>query len=189
MGALVLSALPTALAVAVALLAAIGDLRSGRVPNWLTYGALACGLLLGLVAAGPRGALRAFIGAVIAFAPPFILFLVNRSIGGGDAKLLAGLGALLYRHDHREHLTVGLEIFILATVIASVFALFILARRGMLISSFSRAFATITGNVIPGVRSKEPAQPSPKMRFTPMIALATLAVVTRTAERAYEVIL
>ncbi len=189
MGAIVIAALPTALAVVAALLAAIGDLRSGRVPNWLTYGALACGLVLGLAAGGPRGALRAFIGAVIAFAPPFFLFLANRSIGGGDAKLLAALGALLYRHDRGEHLAVGLEIFILATVIASVFALFILARRGMLISSFTRVLRTITGSVVPGVRPREPAEPSPKMRFTPMIALATLAVVTRTAERAYEVIL
>jgi hypothetical protein len=48
---------------------------------------------------------------------------------------------------------------------------------------------TVTGSVVPGVGPKEPAEPSPKMRFTPMIALATIAVVTRTAERAYDVIL
>ena len=90
-------------AVVVALAAAWFDSRTGHIPNWLTYGALAVGpfahLFYTLAHTGRRlealqelgyGALGAFVCAIL----PVALFRAN-ALGGGDVKLFVALGALL----------------------------------------------------------------------------------------------
>ncbi len=79
----------------VALVGAAGltDLRSRRIPNWLTLGTLVCGLVLrageglGPLAMGAGGA---GLGLAIAI----VLFGLG-AVGGGDGKLLIGVGAFL----------------------------------------------------------------------------------------------
>jgi prepilin peptidase CpaA len=79
-------------ALSIAVVAAICDLRSRRIPNILTFGAALAALAYHLVTGGPRGlglaAAGWFVGAII-FLIPFAL----RGLGGGDLKLLAALGA------------------------------------------------------------------------------------------------
>ena len=79
---------------AVLVLACISDLRTRRIPNVLTFSAIACGLLFhaltdGLGAAGWSLA-GCFLGAALFF-PMFAL----RGMGAGDVKLLAAVGAWL----------------------------------------------------------------------------------------------
>lgn len=78
-------------------MAAVGaviDVKSARIPNWLTGGALFAGLLVRAWLAGWLGVGAGLIGAVIAGGVLFLPF-VARGIGGGDVKLMAAVGAWL----------------------------------------------------------------------------------------------
>lgn len=68
------------------------DVREKRIPNALTLGTLAAALLLRALGAGTLG--DGFAGAGIAFAIALPFFLVG-GLGGGDAKFLAAIGALM----------------------------------------------------------------------------------------------
>jgi prepilin peptidase CpaA len=82
------------LAIPIAVLAAASDVRSGTIPNRLTYPAVMLGLAVGAwPGAGPSFASSA-LGLAIALLPALALFAAG-AIGGGDAKLLAAIGALV----------------------------------------------------------------------------------------------
>ncbi|WP_051276036.1 prepilin peptidase [Desulfovirgula thermocuniculi] len=79
-----------ALAVGAAVLGAALDLRSRRIPNWLTFPGMLLGLLLGL-ASGRFSQAAGTLG--ICLLAGFLLWLLG-CFGEGDAKLFAALGAL-----------------------------------------------------------------------------------------------
>lgn len=82
------------LAVAIALVAAVTDVRSHRIPNVLTFGAAVAAVLVHGYADGWSGAAAGaagwLLGAVI-----FFPFFALGGMGAGDVKLLAALGAWL----------------------------------------------------------------------------------------------
>jgi prepilin peptidase CpaA len=78
----------------VAALAAMCDVRTGRVPNVLTFGAMAGGLLFSAIHSGGWGLLTSLLGCVIGLALFLPLFVLG-GMGGGDVKLLAAVGAWL----------------------------------------------------------------------------------------------
>jgi prepilin peptidase CpaA len=86
--------LPLRLALLVAIVAAAWDLSSRRIPNWLTIGALAAGVVLRGLLNGAPGLAQAVVGAFAAGFPAVLLFRL-RAMGGGDVKLLAACGALI----------------------------------------------------------------------------------------------
>ena len=75
--------------------AAVQDLRTRRIRNWLTL-SLAWSGLIGSVALAGRGLTvsptESLSGILAGFALPFVLFALG-ALGGGDVKLLAGVGA------------------------------------------------------------------------------------------------
>jgi prepilin peptidase CpaA len=81
-----------ALAAAFALIAGITDLRWRRIPNWLTYSAIPCAILLHGIASGWPGVKLSLLGTALGLGLllPFVLI---HSLGGGDWKLVGGLGA------------------------------------------------------------------------------------------------
>jgi prepilin peptidase CpaA len=86
-------AIPSAV-IAISLIACVTDLRSGRIPNVLTFGAAIAGLVAHTALEGASGALTAgggWLTGLIIFLPFFAL----GGMGGGDVKLLAALGAWL----------------------------------------------------------------------------------------------
>jgi prepilin peptidase CpaA len=80
------------LAAVFALAAGITDLRSRRIPNWLTYPAIPCAVTLHFLSSGWPGAKLSLLGTLVGLAIllPFVLL---RSLGGGDWKLVGALGA------------------------------------------------------------------------------------------------
>src|SRR5262245_17097417 len=89
---------PQIAAILIAAVACIFDLRTRRIPNWLTFGTAALGFLFHLVTGGfgalGLSALGWLAGALI-FVVPFAL----GGMGGGDLKLLAALGAWIGPQD------------------------------------------------------------------------------------------
>ena len=77
-----------------ALAAGWTDWHSRRIPNWLTVSALFAGIAANCLAAGWIGAKEALLGAGLGLALllPFVLI---RSLGAGDWKLVGALGAFL----------------------------------------------------------------------------------------------
>lgn len=83
-----------AVLIAAGLIATFTDLRSMRIPNWLTLPLLASGLAYGAARGGWAGLGDAAIGVAIAGAI-FVAAYAIAGGGAGDAKLMMALGAWL----------------------------------------------------------------------------------------------
>jgi prepilin peptidase CpaA len=77
---------------ALAMVGAFHDLRSRRIPNRLTLGAIAAGLVVRAASGGWLGLASAAAGAAIA-GGFLLLFFLAGGLGGGDVKLMAAVGA------------------------------------------------------------------------------------------------
>jgi prepilin peptidase CpaA len=82
----------TALAILL-LIAFITDMRSMRIPNWLTASAAAAGIALQAIESGRHGLWTAGIGLIAGFAAVVLLHAIG-AVGAGDVKLFAAIGAL-----------------------------------------------------------------------------------------------
>jgi prepilin peptidase CpaA len=79
-------------ALSIAVAGCAWDLRTRRIPNLLTFGAAAAGLIYHVSTGGATALGYSALGwlvGVLAFIVPFAL----RGLGGGDVKLVAALGA------------------------------------------------------------------------------------------------
>ncbi len=74
--------------------AAISDVRTGRIPNALTFGGAAAGLAWSAAHAGVGGVATSVLGCLTGLALFLPLFALG-GMGGGDVKLLAAIGAWL----------------------------------------------------------------------------------------------
>lgn len=84
---------------AVLILAAVSDLRRGKVYNWITYPAVLAGLVLAVAQGMATGDVRDVMAARVAglgvgFGVLFMAYLLG-GMGGGDVKLMAAVGALV----------------------------------------------------------------------------------------------
>jgi prepilin peptidase CpaA len=102
-------------AVMVALLGAITDVRSARLPNRLTYTAVVAGLVL-RTALGWTGLKNGLIGIAIAGGLFCVLYIMG-AMGGGDMKMMAAVGAWVGRtHVVTVLIAIGLAGGVLALV-------------------------------------------------------------------------
>ncbi len=74
--------------------AMVTDLRSRRIPNWLTVSAFVVGVVFHTVVTGWHGTLFALGGFAVGFGVLFVLWSIGGG-GGGDVKLMGALGAWL----------------------------------------------------------------------------------------------
>jgi len=110
--------------VGLAAAAAWTDLRTRRIPNGLTLGILLSGL--GLRAIGGLGPLaEGLLGAGLGLAIAVVLFGIG-AVGGGDGKLLIGVGAFL---GHERYVGALLLIAVLGGLLGVAEAV----RRGVVL--------------------------------------------------------
>jgi prepilin peptidase CpaA len=74
------------------LTAALFDLRSYRIPNWLTFAGLSLALALNAFLFPRTGIFYSLEGLAVASTIYFILYLLH-AMGAGDVKLMAAIGA------------------------------------------------------------------------------------------------
>ena len=82
------------IALFLAIVAAIVDVRHHRIPNWLTYPGIILGISLRGSLLGWKGFANAVEGCLLAGGIMLIFYLV-RAMGAGDVKLMSALGALV----------------------------------------------------------------------------------------------
>jgi prepilin peptidase CpaA len=78
--------------IALLITAAVIDIRQRRIPNWLTFGLLFSGVLTSAIFSQPLVWSDSLKGIAAGFAVPFVLYALG-ALGGGDVKLMAGVGA------------------------------------------------------------------------------------------------
>ncbi len=167
------------LAVALAGACAFVDWRSEIVPNRLTLPALAIapflhawaarGLRPPIGSSGPAfAALISVLSAGLCALVPLVLFRF-RLAGGGDAKLLAAIGALLLPGT-------GLAVEFFAFAFAAFFVPARLAYQGRLFLTLGRTLATAANPALPSSRRHAlPGEMTERLRLGPFIFLGTLA--------------
>jgi prepilin peptidase CpaA len=77
--------------------AVVTDIRSRRIPNWLTFPSVAIGLLYHGITGGLYGLAYSASGLVLGCAL-FMVFYFLAGMGAGDVKLMGAVGALLGPH-------------------------------------------------------------------------------------------
>lgn len=80
-------------AILLSLIAGWTDWRSRRIPNWLTVPGLVVGVALSTVLGGWSGLKDSLLGIGLAFALLLPFWLLLKSLGAGDLKFAAALGA------------------------------------------------------------------------------------------------
>jgi prepilin peptidase CpaA len=121
-------------AIALALTAGYTDLRSRRIPNWLTVPGLLLGVALNVALGGWSGLKASLLGALLGLVLllPFVLL---RSLGAGDWKLAGALGAF-----------VGRELLV-ALLLASIFVAGVMALALVIYKGRVRQTARNIGHI------------------------------------------
>lgn len=156
--------------IAATAVASIYDLRTGRIPNWLTLGLLAAAPIGHFVCAWTRvgpGAGAVALGSSVAGAAvcglvPLLCWRAG-GFGGGDVKLLAAVGALCLPRA-------GIEIEFYATMAGLIVAMGQLAWGGRLLRTVAGSVAILLNPLLPRARRHAlPAAATTAMRFAPAI--------------------
>ena len=158
--------------------AAISDLRTRRLPNWLTVPAFAAAVLAHTLVNGFAGLGFALLGFVTGFGILLILWLVGGG-GGGDVKMMGALGAWM-----GSNLTIA--VFLTSTILA-VLATAAILFFGMLSRGywnvhrryFAAGSASRANHAKKGARALETREDQVKRRVMPYavpVAISTWLV-------------
>ena len=137
-------------AVVITAVAAWTDWRTGEIPNWLTFGALAIAPFAHIARALAQGADKntalleggtSLFGAIMCAIVPLLLYSKG-AIGGGDLKLFAAIGALC-------QVMLGVEAEMYGFFAAALIAPARLAYEGKLLRTLKNAFGLMVNPFMP----------------------------------------
>jgi prepilin peptidase CpaA len=156
-------------AVLVAMVAGILDWRYRRIPNWLTVSGLAAGVAVNTILYRWPGLKAALLGTALGLGL-LLPFVLVRSLGAGDWKLAAALGACL---GPRQLLSV-----LMGTIlVAGVMALAVVIWKGRLkrtLLNIAHLLAALFSLRMPGSAVSLDDPQSTKIPFGVAMALAVL---------------
>jgi prepilin peptidase CpaA len=157
---------------AVLLTAAVTDLRSQRIPNWLTFPAFLLGLAYHAGQQGMQGVFFSLEGAAAGIALLLVPYLMG-GMGAGDAKLMGAVGSLLGPK-------MVLTAFLFTAIVGGAYAILVLAQKKLLRDFLSRCRAILTLAVLTRRLPDLPATKAPAcppLRYGLAIALGTLIAI------------
>jgi prepilin peptidase CpaA len=111
--------------------AAFTDIRSFRVPNYITFPLLLAGIVFHACISSGQGLSFGLAGAAVGFAC-LIIFYVLGGVGAGDVKLLAAMGAWIGPQAI-------LALFMVAAILMGIYAAYLALRAGNLWQSVIKA--------------------------------------------------
>ena len=125
----------------VAIIGGWTDLRTRRIPNWLTLSGLILGVGLNTLLQGAGGFRLAAAGCGLALLVYLPLYLI-RAMGAGDAKFMAAVGALIGPAN-------WLTVFLATAILGGIASLCLIAARNRLRVTLSNVL-TITNELMHG---------------------------------------
>jgi len=108
--------------------AAVVDIKTRRIPNWLSLSGVVLGIALNAFLFETEGLWFSLKGLGLAFAVYFVLYLIH-AMGAGDVKLMAAVGAVAGPGY-------WLLILILTSVTGALAGLLVIATKGRLRRTF-----------------------------------------------------
>ncbi len=155
----------------VLIIAAITDLRTGKVFNWLTYPSILLGILLSVVLSmtveGGVGTAAGFEATMVGFGVaflPFVLIKAMGGMGGGDVKLMGAVGAI--GADWRLSISAMFYALIVGAVLALIVMVF-RRRTKATVSNLVSAAAMASAKVKPHLNDED----SPRIPFALAICI------------------
>ena len=148
---------------AMLVIAAITDVRSGKIHNWLTYPVVAIALIGHTLAGGLTGYGRwmglggSLCGLAVGFLPLLAAWLAG-GIGGGDAKLMGAVGALGGWRFAVAGMFYGFAV-------AAIMALIVMLRRRITRKTFGRVLRFLALLLTPTKPADPATEDSPTIPF------------------------
>jgi prepilin peptidase CpaA len=164
---------PLAVLGVVVVVSAVIDVRTGRVPNAVTYPAIAVGLITHTLLGGLRGygagmgLYASAVGLAVGFLPLLAVWLAG-GIGGGDTKLMAAVGALTGWRFALSALFYGL-------IAALVLAVIVMLRKRIVRRTLRRVFRFVVLLVTPSKPADPAAGESEKVPFALALCIGAAA--------------
>lgn len=158
-----------------AVIMALGDVRTRRIPNYLTLSGALAGLLFQTMVSGWPGLLQGLGGLALGFGLMLPLYIFG-GIGAGDVKALAALGAWLTPWT-------SLSLFFYMAVAGGIIGLGVLLWQGTLWQFLRRGWVLLTNKVLTSGRGRfyqgesSPPVASASMPYGVAIALGMAALV------------
>src|SRR5215831_9740817 len=119
---------PEVLLLIVVLAAAVYDVRYRRIPNWISVGGIALGVLSNSLRHGIPGLLFALTGFAVGFGVYLLLYLIH-AMGAGDVKLMGAIGALVGWQT-------WIAIFVIAAILGGIMAMIVIVARNRVKKTF-----------------------------------------------------
>ncbi|WP_410513879.1 A24 family peptidase [Paenibacillus sp. BR2-3] len=141
----------------------ITDIRSMRIPNWITMSALLTGLLVHAVVNGWEGLLFAGSGAAAGFILVMIMYFMG-AVGAGDVKLFAGIGAW-------TGMLFTAQVIVYSILFAALIGWLIVLRRRETGSRLRRTASCLAGFIVLRNLSFLKARDHELLRFPFMLAV------------------
>lgn len=160
---------PLLLPLLLSLWMAWGDIKTRRIPNYLTLGTAVAGLGFQLGWHGWGGLWSGFLGLLLGLGLLIIPYLV-KGMGAGDVKALAALGAWLGPRD-------TFYLFLYMGISGGILILLVLIWKGLLWSYIRRGWRSLKKLLVPqsaGINPTEPTPPQLKIPYGSALALGML---------------
>ena len=122
--------LPIYFLIIILLIAVIFDIRSHRIPNWLTVSTLIIGIIYHTWTKGFEGLFFSFTGLLVGIAVLIIPYLMG-GMGAGDVKLMGAIGGLL----GQKNVFIA---FLVSAIIGGLYAFILLALNGHIKETLQR---------------------------------------------------
>jgi len=167
--------------IVVLLVSAVTDIRGGKIYNWITYPAMALGLighaLFGGLSAGEEsiGLFGSLAGLAVGFLP-LVLAWSAGWIGGGDAKLMGAIGAL-----GGWRLAVAAMFY--GFVVGALMAVIVMTRRRVVRRTLGRIGRFLYLALAPGAGTKLETKDSPTVPFGLALCIGGAAAVVEAIVR------